>query len=561
MSAVGVAAVILLGQSPEPREIRFSSAPYSPRTGFAIKTEARLVDVGVVVRDDRGHAVGGLAKDDFQVSDNGKRHEITAFSVQTFFPAGNVAAVSSSPETPASPPPPATPAKPRFVALVFDDVSMAVGELFYAKSAAKKFLSSGLAANDRVAVFNTSAGLVLSFTADKTALSQAIDNLAPHQVKHDSIGCPLLTEYDAYLIANNLDSDLEAKAREYANCSGVCGPPRPVACKDARLGVQAMSRGIWEQVRGQSLNTIRTVQNIVDFMARQNGARMILLASSGFMSGTLEFDQDQVIDRALQANVVINSLDAKGLYTEDAPLSSMGSNVRSITLHQLLGTRPQEESNNAMNNLSNGTGGLFYHDNNDLDLGFRELGMQPEVSYVLGFVPDSPDSHYHHLKVSLATRQHEHVQARLGYMSVAAPAQKPLPERAIDREVLSGRELGDVAVRVEAHADKLENGKPVVRLALVCDVAKMGFNESHGAHMQNVRVIAVLLDGNNKFIAGKEGLVQFALKDAAYRDALANGLRLSMSVEAPPGAYRLRTVVSQDNDRHMSAVTQLLELQ
>jgi hypothetical protein len=36
-------------------------------------------------------------------------------------------------------------------------------------------------------------------------------------------------------------------------------------------------------------------------------------AAPEFLAGTLEADQDQVINRALRAGVVIDSLDAKGL--------------------------------------------------------------------------------------------------------------------------------------------------------------------------------------------------------------------------------------------------------
>ena len=51
---------------------------------------------------------------------------------------------------------------------------------------------------------------------------------------------------------------------------------------------------------------------------------MVLLASSGFVSGTLEMEQDQLTEQALHANVVINALDAKGLYTTVIDASTRG---------------------------------------------------------------------------------------------------------------------------------------------------------------------------------------------------------------------------------------------
>jgi VWFA-related protein len=404
------------------------------------------------------------------------------------------------------------------------------------------------------------------FTSDIAVLDAAIDNISVRQRKNDVSGCPSMTEYEAFLIANELDRDeTDVKAMEYANCSpGEC-PSRKKkdspGCAQAYSDVQWMARGQWETTRAQSLSSIESLRRIVEFMAKQEGTRMLLLASSGFLSGTLEVEQDMVIERALHANVVINALDSKGLYTTDPPQGVMGATARSFNQQQSLGTRPQESTNDAMNNLSNATGGLFFHNSNDLEWGFREVGMQPETSYLLAFAPPPPDSKYHRLKVTLAKGAHGNVQARLGYMSVAAPAGNALPERPIDHEVLANTELKGVPVQVLSQADKLENGQPVARLAFVWDVAKMPFRGDQGAHAQTVHLIWCLLDANGNFVTGKEGVVRFALTDATYQKVLQNGLTISGSLEAGPGSYRLRTVVSSDEGGgQISSFTQAMVL-
>src|SRR5208283_1900956 len=45
-------------------------------------SRVNLVPVSVVVRDDKGRAVGTLTKDDFRVTDNGKPQVVTKFSVE-----------------------------------------------------------------------------------------------------------------------------------------------------------------------------------------------------------------------------------------------------------------------------------------------------------------------------------------------------------------------------------------------------------------------------------------------------------------------------------------------
>src|SRR5437762_7336658 len=52
-----------------------------PQTPPTIRTETRVVQIDVDVRDSRGKPVAGLTKDDFTVTDAGKRRAIQIFGV------------------------------------------------------------------------------------------------------------------------------------------------------------------------------------------------------------------------------------------------------------------------------------------------------------------------------------------------------------------------------------------------------------------------------------------------------------------------------------------------
>jgi hypothetical protein len=60
-------------------EVRLSSQPYAPQP-FTFRTESRLVEVGVTVRDSHGRAVPGLTQSNFRIFDDGKQRKIAAFS-------------------------------------------------------------------------------------------------------------------------------------------------------------------------------------------------------------------------------------------------------------------------------------------------------------------------------------------------------------------------------------------------------------------------------------------------------------------------------------------------
>src|SRR5205823_12425913 len=53
------------------------------------------------------------------------------------------------------------------------------------------------------------------------------------------------------------------------------------------------------------------------FRSSSPGQRILVLVSPGFILSTLQIEASDMIDRATRANVVINTVDARGLYTPD----------------------------------------------------------------------------------------------------------------------------------------------------------------------------------------------------------------------------------------------------
>ena len=73
-----------------------------------------------------------------------------------------------------------------------------------------------------------------------------------------------------------------------------------------------------------------------------------------------------------------------------------------------------------MEELADGTGGTFYHNNNDLEAGLRTLIADPDCKYLLAFsMAKAKPRSYHILKVKV-DEPGVTVQARRGY-SIPAP--------------------------------------------------------------------------------------------------------------------------------------------
>lgn len=560
--AVLLAALFLAGQDRiDPKELRASIREYVPRAQYALRTETRLVEAGVVVRDSRGRAVAGLQRGDFEIRDGGKVRAITVFAVNTATPA--VPAAAPAKRNPAAPPPPEV--RPRFVGLLFDDMNSDLGEFRPAQLAAERFVKEGMSAGDRVAVFTTSRAQVLPFTTEAGPLIEAIEGLRIRPFRASGNGCPEFTPFDAYLISERMDpQSIEIKVAEARRCLNL--PPGRGQSSISRtdplvLSVIAQANGVWGQVRRISQSTLGTIRYVVDYMALMPGSRMLLLASSGFLSGSLEAEQNDIISRALNGAVVINSLDAKGLYTIDLGEIPRGGNAQSITRMQLLGTRPKEEGNNPLVYLAQSTGGRFFHNSNDMNLGFRELAVLPEITYVLGFAPDPvPDGKFHKLSVRLTAANRYSVQARPGYFAPKEAPVASIPERRIDREVLGAAVLRELPAKLSTRAGTLDNDKSGVAMAVSLDLKQLRFAERSGSRTQKITFVAALLDEQGVFVTGRESVIDMAFKESTYARLLEQGVNAVVQLEAPPGIYRLRCVVEEAGESRVSTFTERVEI-
>jgi VWFA-related protein len=545
-----------------PGEIQVRVEAYKPRTQYTLRVDTALVEVDAVVRDDRGRPIAGLTRGDFEITDQGKKREITSFTVLTAPPPSRASTPSIAAAPPSDPqsPPPAPPA--RFIGLVFDDMSMNGAELFQAKSGGKRFLSDGMSPGDKVAIFAVSSGQVNPFTSDKEKLAAAIDRVAAHGRSPDPGLCPKLTTYDAYLIANNQDRDsLEIKAAEAMRCSGESPRTRgatPNIPPRYYQMVQGMANANWALVRVNSLGVLESMEQIVDFMSTLSGKRVLLLASSGFLAYTLEPEQDRVIRHALRGGVVINALDAKGLFTSPPVESTPGGDARSATRTALLGTRPLDSANEPVATLAYGTGGLFFHNRNDLERGFQELGMIPETSYLMGFAPGAPDGKYHKLKVRAGN--HPNVQARPGYLAATDSEPAPPAERPLDRAVMDNASREEIAVSAVSRVGKTETGEIVVQSVYHLDIEKLPYNRVNGTRNLKLRVISALFNAEGGFAGGKEGEVTLALKDDTFEKLRTDGVNASLSIPVAAGKYRLRTVVEDVAAGKLMAASQMVEV-
>ena len=569
------------------QEVRISAKPYVPAP-VALRVETDLIEVGVVVRNHDGRAIGGLKREDFVVSDQGSPRELTYFAVETpgarsVNPQTASPAAEATGTTAEQPGPSGAAAPPRFIVLYFEDFGTNRGDLKRAQVAGRRFVNEGLDDSDRVAIFSTS-GDFLDYTVDKAKLIGAIDKLRAHPKFAETGlgGCPNISPYQAYQISVLFDpAAIDAAKQEAARCNssssptppnpsqGVMAPPRRLSAEEAakQEAILAQAELTWNQVRAASLTTLDALGRVMRSLQTMPGRRLFLLVSSGFNSATLERERDQVIDEALRGGIVISALDAKGLYT-DIPGrdASNGISVTSTLPPQTfrfetsaLGMKAFT-NNQVMSDFAQATGGLFFHNNNDLPHGFRQLGSIPEVSYVLGFRrgDTAPDGKYHKLKVTFSESKAYVIQARPGYLAtpLEAPAKsEPVGrERELDREVSGVSATADFAATVAFQLDSAPTaGMTTVKTHIHVAIDKLQFPVRDEHRVQQLKLVVALLDGKGNIVAAKEGTMDFAMADATYARLSASGINAGINLDVPPGKYRLRAVVQEAVDGKMAS--------
>jgi VWFA-related protein len=549
-------------------EFRWGSRPYVPQPPNAIRVQTNIVQVPVVVRDSKGKAVGGLKKSDFELFDNGRQAEIASFTVENMQSVPAPAPVITStqvlhtnvpPVAPPSPPPPPT---PRYIALFFDDTSMRVFEVVAARKAAEDFVRNSLKPGDRIGIFTTSTTVSLDFTDNVPKLLETLGKLLSQRRRADGMGasCPSLNPYHAYMIVQTYNAHSDALDLGM------------VLCGDAHDTIAAAQTtlGLAEQF---AQDTLGIITDVIHYLARMPGHRMLVLASSGFLTQTLADKQDKVIDEALNSNVIINSLDAKGLvaevpaYDEDGrpvKIDVRSRNGKWLTVYDQFKTANREMQNDPLAILAEGTGGKFYHNRNDLDVGLREMAAAPEVSYMLSFSPVDLkiNGAVHTLKVRLANSHGMNIEARHGYVAPSPNATEPEKrQRRLDSAVLATDNLDALSAQVTTEAGASATGGTVLKVGIHLDANSLPFQTQGDRKVERLIFITALFDEQNHFLSGVQGIMDLRLKKDTLATVSSQGLDAKLSLQAPPGNYRLRQVVEETGDGRMAAMSRKIQIQ
>ena len=536
---------------------------------FKLQVERNLVVVHVVVRDAKGAAVDNLRKEDFQLSDRGKPQTVLQFSVEKLAP--------KPAEKPAEKKPPAelqateeTKVSPsaarRFLALYVDDVHTSFENLVRSRDAADHYLAGSLQPGDRVGLFTASGQNQSDFTDDFAKVHQALFQLRARPIVGKVESCATILPYEAYQIVEWRDKDaLDIATDEVLLCQ-FGGNPRYVLV--AQGLAQANAVQVNSGVETESRAALQGIEFLVRRMTLLPGQRTVVIVSSGFLTEALQYELGEIIDSALRANVVLNALDARGLYTSPVwDASKMNVIKTRVPEYAARKTQMLEESarleTSGMAGLAQGSGGIFFENSNDLEAGFRRAAALPDAYYILAFSPQDlkHDGAFHPIKVKLVSQPGLTLQARKGYYAprkAEDPAAREKEE--LQEAVFSLDEAQDAPIKVDTqYLMKSPSDAQLTVLARV-DLHQVHFLKEGDYKLDDLTFATALFDRDGNLVTAQQNILQLRLRDAPLARYLQTGITTKTHFDVKPGTYRVRAVVRDSASGQIYGLNRSVEI-
>ncbi len=604
----GLVSALLLSCAPARAQTQTDNqASYENLPSARLRIESNLVVLQVVVRDGLGHPVTGLKEEDFNLFDQGKPQSITQFEEEpSSEPPPNLPTPNLAGQTAALP----TAAPPQsFLALYFDNLNSSDADLIQARDAADRYVTAGLQPNDRVAIFSTEKVLA-DFTSDPAHIHEALAqiHLSPRALIHGQ-DCPDLSEYQAMQLLQTTDFESDAWKAAWAEAR-VC-PIRSFASSQdssapgpdhqSMVAIQMLAHRIVDRIEEQARLNLEQFRQVVNYVERMPGQRTVIFVSPGFLSQGEQLQLDRIIDSALRAQVVISALDPKGLaiLTRENDLShhaAVLADPRAIQARHNLDAAQNSVGSDVMAELAQGTGGEFFHNDNDLKAGFAALAEHP-AHYILAFAPKGMkyDGKFHALKVTLAEKHKGYsIQARRGYFAVAEkaasppqsatetnpgvePAEKngaaqqnppPIAQPAASAPVADPQAVEQAQISEALSSKTDESQLPVgidvqpaaglgdtqgLSVLTHLEVSTLHFQKNGDRNLNAIKFVVAVFDQNDNVVLVKERDAKIDLLDNQLAVFVSNGVEVTTVFQLKPGTYRLRVVVTDSEEHRLTA--------
>ena len=574
-------------------------APASPSlpqpSGFTLKVASRLVDVGVVAYDKKGHPVKDLKPEDFEIYDNGRKQELRYFS-QAAAPApaalpdqpvassGQPTTFSNRGSSSGDAKAPAEKQESSITVLLLDGSNLAFGDLTYARGQALQFLRS-LPANERVGLYAMKrAGFqILAEETTNHALleeklgrwmpsAQDLQNAQDEEQRNRQQINEVHNVSDLGLVNGNTSpvtdtmrtaSSLDPALRDWGSNPGrdsldiLVGVARHLAALPGHKNlVWISSDNALADWSNQAESIEKGSKKIEPFALRaqeaMNDAHVSVypLDASQLESGT--------IDASIQhRNVELTpaALDNAGMAGKSGSQTSMdGLDVavgRDLRPGRITAQMQQDlhSIQGPIRHLAEATGGRVFRRSGSIATELNGVVEDGHAAYLLSFTPDLPaDNTFHLITVKLAVKRPGlTLHYRTGYLYAKEPGTlKERFQQAVWLPVDANQVIVTANVVSTATGDDVK---------IVIAAGDLGLTESAGRWMDKLDIFFIQRDDAGLHAQVEGQTLGLRLQSATYQNLLASGLPCERIVPIKPATSSLRILVVDENTGRMGSVT------
>ncbi len=530
--------------SPTPTDPPKSNAPPEDDAEGVVKIGTSLVQIDAVVTDGSGKIIRNLKAEDFEISENGKRQDITNFSFVEVAPtldAGPQPA-ATDPNAPVT----ARKLKPdevrRTIVIVVDDLGIGVGDVEFIRRSLVQFVEKQMGPNDLVSIIRTSSGsgTLQQLTNNRQFLLAGIRKIYPRDFARDFNQ----TFFSAFPVLSNAIKSLQK----------VPGRKSIIFVSDGLT----LNEGFFP-VGG------------------------IPLESTG--DSRLERFR-QLVDQANRSSVVINtfhsqaqkSLNYDSATTRPYQFDRFGNQIPfrpNQPVEELTTIRQTANANqDGLLALAKETGGIPIRNTNDFSAGFQKILNDQSGYYLIGYSPDEEifkaekNGLHRYRSISVKVKRSGlTVRSRKGFRAVtdAELTRTKTPETRLVEALASPFKTSDLKVQLTSLFvnENGPDGKPnaIIRSLLFYDASDLTFQDDGDGWMKaEVGLFAMIFDDNGGLVERVGRTQNIRLRGKALADARKNGLVYTLDIPVrKAGAYQIRAAVRDNASQKIGSASQYIE--
>lgn len=543
-----------------------------------IKTE--LVQTDLTVLDKRGHFVGGLRADQFELSLDGKPQPISFFEQISAGSAGEATQLAAARGGAANTNVPRVTVsgdKGRVIFFFIDDVHLSSASLIRARKALTEFVEKQMGQYDRVAVVSTSGqiGFLQQLTDYKPMLHAAIERIHYKRNAETYAGKVPISEYEAVQVADNNDRDLfiylvMATMNEYQ--------AKGALAKVAANMVKNRVRSISAQQRMVTSDLFDVLESLMRSSTALPGRKLVFFISDGFVTNARGSNALTLLKKitavAAESGVVVYTMDARGSVYDAAVDAgrndfpdgmATGTQARHPSLENLALQEP-------LHILADDTGGRAITGSNSFKDAFRQAIDETSDYYLLAWRPDSDEQRGGKSKIKVVVKGRSDLRVRLrrNYYTPPVVAKSaaedsknvtptPTPESP-EAGLLSA--LGAPYVRralptalTVGFVNTPDQGS-VLKASMQIERRDLDLSPA-GSQKSEVDVVGAAIDDRGTIVTFKQLLT--VTRDPALQNQ-AQPVVWNQQLRVPPGLYQVRVAVRERSSGHTGSAQTWIEV-